>query len=84
MVYSVLGAIGPRAAAAPVADGSHLSVKQSTTRLKLAWLASVSGTCHVELDKLPDSSITKNKRRPQIRLIESVFFVLIRIKHQNA
>ena len=29
------------------------SVKQSTTRLKLAWLASVSGTCHVDLDKLP-------------------------------
>ena len=27
-------------------------VKQST-RLKFAWLTSVSGTCHVELDKLP-------------------------------
>ena len=28
-------------------------LKQSTTRLKFAWIASVSGTCHVELDKLP-------------------------------
>ena len=46
-------------------------MKQSTTRLKFAWLASVSGTRHVELDKLPDLSNTKSKRR---LLVEFVFF----------
>ena len=37
-------------------------MKQSTTRLKFAWLASVSGKCHIELDKLPDLNKTKGKR----------------------
>ena len=56
MFYSVLVAVGPRAAAAPVAlsRGWWISpVKQSTTRFTLPWLASVSRTCYVELDKLP-------------------------------
>ena len=66
MVYSALGTVGPRAAAAP---GGRVSrewwlspVKQWTTRLNFAWLASVSGTCHVELDELPDL-INKTSRR---------------------
>ena len=36
-------------------------MKQSTTRLKFAWLASVSGTCHVELDELPNLNSTKEQ-----------------------
>ena len=48
VVYSVLGAVGPRVVAAPVAlpveNGGVLPLKQSTTRLKFAWFASVSGT----------------------------------------
>ena len=39
-------------------------VKQSTTRLKFAWLASVSGTRHVELEKLPKPFDTNIKRSP--------------------
>ena len=67
MVYSVLGTVGPRAAAAPVALslGNAISpVKQPTTRLKFAWLASVSGTCHVELEDLSDLNNTKSKISP--------------------
>ena len=65
---TLLGAIGPRAAAAPVApplgNGGISSLKQSAVRLNLAWLASVSGTCHVELNKLPKSNPTNSKRSP--------------------
>ena len=45
MVYSVLGGVGPRAAAAPVALLSGMTDLASDPvddRLKLAWLASVS------------------------------------------
>ena len=59
-------------------------VKQSTTRLRLAWLASVSETCHVELDELPDSNNTKSKKIPKRLLVAFVLFALIRIKHQIA
>ena len=59
VVYSVLGAVEPCAAAAAVAlslgnEWWISSVKQSTTRPKFAWLASVSEACHVELSKLPN------------------------------
>ena len=40
--------------------GSRL--KQSTTRLKFAWLASVSGTYDVESNEIPKSNHTKSKR----------------------
>ena len=52
-------------------------VKQSMTRLELAWLASVSGTCHVELDKLPKVNNTKNNISPKILFLAEfvVFFI---------
>ena len=62
-------------------------MKQSTTRLNFAWLASVSGTSHVELDKTPqiEYRITKSRRSPKILVAEFVFFFrFIRIKCQNA
>ena len=74
MVYSVLGGAGPRSAAAPVAFSRERwmsPVKQSTTRLNFAWLASVSGACHVELDKLPDLNNTKSKISPKRLLLWS-------------
>ena len=36
-------------------------VKHTTARLTFAWLASVSGICHVELDKLLNSTKEKKK-----------------------
>ena len=45
---------------------------QSTTRLKFAWLTSVSGTGHVERVKLPKLKNTRAKRF----LVEFVFYVL--------
>ena len=59
-------------------------MKQTTTRLKFAWVAPVSGTCHVELDELPKLSNTNSKRSPRRLLVEFVFFPFIRIKYQNA
>ena len=62
---SVLGAVGRSAAAVPVALSLgewrifHLSVEQSTARLAFAWLAPISGACHVELDKPPKLNNTK-------------------------
>ena len=55
-------------------------MKQSTTRPKFAWVVSVSGTCHVELDKLPKLNNAKSKRSPKILLVEFVFFVLLESK----
>ena len=51
-------------------------MKLSTTRLKFAWVASVSGACHVVLDKLPKSIInsTKSKVSPKRLLAEFIFF----------
>ena len=50
---------------------------QLTARLMFAWFASVSGTCHVELDKLPNLNNTKSKTSPKIVLVVFVFvFVL--------
>ena len=49
-------------------------MKQSTTPLKFAWLASASGTCHVELDKLPKLNTTKSTRSPKRLAVEFVFF----------
>ena len=41
------------------------SLKQLMTRLKFAWLAPVSRTCHVELDKHRVSNRTKSKKKSQ-------------------
>ena len=50
-------------------------MKQPTARLRSAWMASVSETYHVELDKLPSLNNTKEqKRSPERLLVELVFF----------
>ena len=49
-------------------------MEQSTTRLKFARLASVSGICIVELDNLLELNHTKGKISPKIGLGEVVFF----------
>ena len=81
MVYSVLGAVGPRAAAAPVAlsiRNGVSPVKQATTRLKFARPASVSGTClQIEQHEEPNKP-QKNSCRNR------AFVLLVRIKGQNA
>ena len=59
-------------------------MKQSKTWLKFAWLESVSGTCYVELDKLPKLNNTKSNTPRKRLIVESAFFRFIRIKSQNA
>ena len=49
-------------------------MKQSTTRLKFAWLASIPGTCHVERDEGPNSTSTKSKISPTRLLVIFVCF----------
>ena len=56
-------------------------VKLSTTRPKFARIAPVSGTCHVELDKLHKSNSTKCKISPKrLLLVEFVFFRSLQIR----
>ena len=51
---------------APVPRECGISpVKQSTTRLTIACLASVPRTCHVESDELPKLNNPKSKRSRQ-------------------
>ena len=70
----MLGAVGPRAAAAPVAlsleiDGSRLSSsrRQGTS---LRDLLRFHGTCHVELDKLPKLNEEIERKSPKRLLVE--------------
>ena len=77
MVYFVLEAVGPRAAAAPVAlplgnDGSRpWSSRRHGSSLR--GLLRSHGKCRVELDKVPEVNHTKRKIGPRI-LLEFVLF----------
>ena len=78
MVYSVLGAVGPRATASPVAlslgnDGSHLrrSRRHGSSLRGLLRLH----VPHVELDKPPRLNDTKSETSPRRNLVEFVFFL---------
>ena len=88
MVHSALGGAIPRAEAAPVAPslGKGEAHVRSSRRhgSSLRGLAPVSGTCHVELDKLLKLSDTKSKISPKRLLVEFVFFRFSRILSQNA
>ena len=84
MVYSVLGTVGPRAAAAPVAlsfgnGGSQQCEAVDDTAQACVTCLCFGNICHVELDDLPDSNNSKSKRYPLL-LAEFVWFDLIRIK----
>ena len=58
--------------------------------LKLEWIASVSGTGDVGLNKLPKPNGTKSRRNPKRLLVEFLFFFFVlfdsnvKIKCQNA
>ena len=92
MVYSVLGAIGPRAAAAPVAlslgdGGSHLRssrLHDSTVSSLLRFQEHAASSWANE----PKLIITKSKRRkkksPERLRDEFVLSRFIQIKSQNA
>ena len=83
MAYSVLGVVGPlRLLRWPCFSG--MVDLTCEARLKFAWLASVSGACHVELDKLPKLNNTKSKRSPKRLLVELVFLSFIQIESQKA
>ena len=60
----------------PVCQEWNVSrVKQSTTRLTFAWLASVSGTCHVQLGELPDLNNKKSKTSLEKALCRILVFL---------
>ena len=77
MVYSVLGAVESRTAAAPVVlplgnDGSRLrSSRRHGSNLR--GLLRFHGTCHVRMDKIPKMNNTKSKRSSQRLLAFSNF-----------
>ena len=70
----MLGAVGPRAAASPMAlprEGWISPLEQSTTRLSFfRRLLRFHGTCHVELYKFPKLRNTKRKTSFKILLVE--------------
>ena len=63
---------GPAATAAvvlPLANGGFSPLKQPTTSHKFAWPASVSGTCHVQVDK--HDTCPAPSRNEKYRLVPS-------------
>ena len=81
MIYSMLGAVGPRAAAAPVAlslgkGGSHLwSSRQHGSNLR--GLLRFQEHATSSWTNSPKSNSTKSKRSPERLLVEFVFFFIL-------